>query len=200
MSVIDEPGGPFMKIPNILTLSRILLIPIFVLVFYLPVSWRYVGSAVIFALAALTDYLDGYLARRLRQTSAFGAFLDPVADKLLVAVALVLIVGHRNLPLLSLPAAVIVGREIVISALREWMAELGSRAQVAVSSLGKYKTTAQMVAILCLLAYRPHGHLLLAALGGFLLYLAAALTIWSMCVYLKAAWVSLRETGEIESL
>lgn len=200
MSVIDESGGPFMKIPNILTLSRILLIPIFVLVFYLPVSWRYVGSAVIFALAALTDYLDGYLARRLHQTSAFGAFLDPVADKLLVAVALVLIVGHRNLPLLSLPAAVIVGREIVISALREWMAELGSRAQVAVSSLGKYKTTAQMVAILCLLAYRPHGHLLLAALGGFLLYLAAALTIWSMCVYLKAAWVSLREIGEIESL
>src|SRR3990167_755174 len=113
--------------PNIVTLSRVFLIPIFIIIFYLPVSWCYVGSALIFALAALTDWLDGYLARRLSQTSAFGAFLDPVADKLLVAFALVLIVGHRHIPALALPAAIIVGREIMISALREWMAEVGKR-------------------------------------------------------------------------
>src|SRR3990167_3751708 len=116
-----------MKIPNLVTLSRIFLIPIFILVFYLPFSWSHLASAIIFALAALTDWLDGYLARRLSQTSAFGAFLDPVADKLLVAFALVLIVGHRHIPALALPAAIIVGREIMISALREWMAEVGKR-------------------------------------------------------------------------
>ncbi len=185
-----------MKIPNIITFSRIMLIPVFVIVFYLPVGWGTVASAVIFALAALTDWLDGYLARRLAQTSAFGAFLDPVADKLLVAVALVLIVGHKHMPALALPAAVIIGREIVISALREWMAEVGKRTSVAVSMIGKIKTVVQMIAILCLLAYRPHGHFLLGVMGALLLYVAAALTIWSMCVYLKAAWLDLKGEGQ----
>lgn len=186
-----------MKIPNIITLSRIVLIPIFVLIFYMPFSWKYLGSAILFSLAAFTDWLDGYLARRLQQTSAFGAFLDPVADKLLVAVALVLIVGHRGLPIVALPAAVIVGREIVISALREWMAEVGKRASVAVSMIGKFKTAAQMTAIICLLLYKPHSHnWLLSGLGSLLLYVAAGLTIWSMCVYLKAAWLQLKESSQ----
>ncbi|MBI5447648.1 MAG: CDP-diacylglycerol--glycerol-3-phosphate 3-phosphatidyltransferase [Gammaproteobacteria bacterium] len=182
-----------MKIPNIITMSRIVLIPVFIVVFYLPLSWgSNIGSALVFALAAMTDWLDGYLARRLSQTSAFGAFLDPVADKLLVAVALVLIVGHRHIPALALPAAVIIGREIMISALREWMAEVGKRTSVAVSVVGKIKTVSQMAAILCLLAYTPHGNLMLGVFGAVLLYVAAVLTIWSMCVYMKAAWQDLR--------
>ncbi len=180
-----------MKIPNIVTLSRIILIPVFVLIFYLPFDWRYVGSALIFGLAAFTDWLDGYLARRLAQTSAFGAFLDPVADKLLVAVALVLIVGHRNITFLALPAAVIIGREIMISALREWMAEIGKRTSVAVSVIGKIKTGVQMAAIICLLIYHPP-HYFFAVVGTLLLYAAATLTIWSMCVYLNAAWGQLK--------
>lgn len=180
-----------MKIPNIVTLSRIFLIPIFIVVFYLPVGWSYMGSAIIFALAAITDWLDGYLARRLAQTSAFGAFLDPVADKLLVAVALVLIVGHRHMPTLALPAAIIVGREIMISALREWMAEAGKRASVAVSIVGKVKTVTQMAAILFLLAYKPYGSKVFGLVGALLLYISAILTIWSMCVYMKAAWLEL---------
>ncbi len=178
-----------MNLPNILTLSRIVMIPVFVVVFYLPVEWRYLVSAAIFALAAATDWLDGYLARKLDQSTPFGAFLDPVADKLMVAVALtVLIQEHHNL-LMTLPAMVIIGREIVISALREWMAEIGSRASVAVSYIGKVKTTAQMVAIIMLLAVPPGT--LLAWAGLVLLYIAAALTLWSMMLYLKAAWPEL---------
>ena len=136
-----------MNIPNLLTLLRVLLIPIFILLFYLPTSWSYLTASAVFALAAATDWLDGYLARRLGQSTPFGAFLDPVADKLMVAVALVLLVEeHANL-WLTLPAVIIIGREIVVSALREWMAELGARAQVAVSNLGKWKTAAQMLAL-----------------------------------------------------
>ncbi len=124
-----------MNIPNLLTVLRVLLIPFFILLFYLPFHWSYLAASAVFTVAALTDWLDGYLARRLQQSTPFGAFLDPVADKLMVAVALVLLVGeHANL-WLTLPAAIIIGREIVVSALREWMAELGARAQVAVSSL-----------------------------------------------------------------
>ncbi|EKD74416.1 MAG: CDP-diacylglycerol-glycerol-3-phosphate 3-phosphatidyltransferase [uncultured bacterium] len=180
--------------PNIVTLSRVFLIPIFIIIFYLPVSWCYVGSALIFALASFTDWLDGYLARRLAQTSAFGAFLDPVADKLLIAVALVLIVGHRQIALITLPSAVIVGREIVISALREWMAEAGKRASVAVSIVGKVKTVVQMIAILFLLAYNPRqsGAEIIYIIGALLLYVAAVLTIWSMCIYMKAAWLEMK--------
>lgn len=178
-------------IPNLLTFLRILLIPVFVVVFYLPVPWARAGCALIFGLASLTDWLDGYLARKWGQTSALGAFLDPVADKLMVAVALVLLLQADPTMAFAIPAAVIIGREITISALREWMAELGARAQVAVSMVGKFKTTLQMLAIL-MLTYRADVlGLPVYALGFLLLYAAAVLTLWSMLVYLRAAWPSL---------
>ncbi|AJE21464.1 CDP-diacylglycerol--glycerol-3-phosphate 3-phosphatidyltransferase [Azotobacter chroococcum] len=184
-----------MNIPNILTILRVLLIPVFILLFYLPFTWSYLAASAVFTFAAITDWFDGYLARRLQQSTPFGAFLDPVADKLIVAVALVLLVGeHANL-WLTLPAIIIIGREIMVSALREWMAELGARAQVAVSSLGKWKTTAQMVALVLLLANPP----LLTfwvMLGYALLIVAAALTLWSMTQYLLAAWPHLTSTVE----
>ena len=175
-------------IPNILTFLRIILIPVLVIVFYVPGQWSYQISALIFGLAAVTDWLDGYLARRLQQTSPFGAFLDPVADKLMVAVALVLLVQDNPSPLFAVPAAIIIGREIVISALREWMSEIGARTKVAVSVIGKVKTTLQMIAILLLLYKIPVGPLPTHAVGVVLLYIAATLTLWSMFVYLRAAW------------
>ena len=175
-------------IPNILTLIRIILIPVLVIVFYLPGQWTYQVSAAIFGIAALTDLLDGYLARRWNQTSPFGAFLDPVADKLMVAVALVLLVQDNPAPLFAIPAAIIIGREIAISALREWMAEIGARTKVAVSIIGKLKTTIQMIAILLLLYKVPLGAFPTHTVGLVLLYIAAALTLWSMIVYLHAAW------------
>lgn len=175
-----------MNIPNILTSIRILMIPVLVVLFYLPWDWRYATCAVVFALAAITDWFDGYLARKWDQTSAFGAFFDPVADKLMVSVALVLLVESYVNPLMTVAAAVIVGREIVISALREWMAEMGERASVAVSYIGKLKTAMQMLAIFILLGNRPDT--LWAIVGETVLILAALLTLWSMFVYLKAAW------------
>ena len=143
-----------MNIPNTLTLLRIAAIPVFVVVFYLPTRWAGAATAAIFCLAALTDWLDGYLARHLGQTSAFGAFLDPVADKLMVTVALVLLVQADPTPWLAIPAAIIIGREITISALREWMAEIGERKSVAVSFLGKFKTSAQMLSLFFLICSR----------------------------------------------
>ena len=182
-----------MNIPNILTVLRVLLIPIIILLFYLPFQWSYLAASAVFAIAAITDWLDGYLARKLPQSTPFGAFLDPVADKLMVAVALVLLVEeHANL-WLTLPAAIIIGREIVVSALREWMAELGARAQVAVSNLGKWKTAAQMVALVILLA-NPPLTTVWVGLGYALLIIAAALTLWSMVNYLMAAWPHLSPT------
>jgi CDP-diacylglycerol--glycerol-3-phosphate 3-phosphatidyltransferase len=179
-----------MNIPNILTLLRIILIPVFVGVFYLPWNWANELATIVFTLAILTDWLDGYLARRWNQTSAFGAFLDPVADKLIVAVALVFLVQINPSPWLAIPAAIIIGREITISALREWMAEIGQRAKVAVSMIGKVKTTAQMTALLMLLfAGRHHDQLFglpIYEIGFVLLYIAAILTLWSMIVYLRA--------------
>ncbi len=175
-------------IPNLLTLLRILLIPVFVLVFYLPVSWAGLGSALVFAVAGITDWLDGHLARRWEQITPLGAFLDPVADKLMVAVALVLLIQVEPSAALALPAAIIIGREITISALREWMAELGARGKVAVSMLGKVKTTAQMVAIFLLLLQTDLLGLPVQTAGYVLLYLAALLTLWSMMIYLRAAW------------
>ncbi len=181
-----------MNIPNLVTYLRILLIPFLVLIFYLPFKGNNIVCASIFILAAITDWLDGFLARILSQTSRLGAFLDPVADKLIIVVALVLLVGEKNLPFLAIPAAVIVCREIVISALREWMAEVGKRASVAVSFMGKVKTTVQMIAVIILLAYQPTTTgLWLGVLGYLLLYVAAILTIWSMLIYLKAAWSDL---------
>jgi CDP-diacylglycerol--glycerol-3-phosphate 3-phosphatidyltransferase/cardiolipin synthase len=180
------------NIPNSLTLLRIALIPVFVLFFYLPLHWSNIGTVVIFGLAAITDWLDGYLARRLQETSAFGAFLDPVADKLMVSTALVLLVGNNPTDysgyVIAIPAAVIVGREITISALREWMAELGAKAKVAVSMVGKVKTTAQMVSLLFLLFREPILGVSAANIGLVLLYVAAILTLWSMILYLSAAW------------
>lgn len=179
-----------MNIPNILTTFRIVMIPVCVGVYYLPVEWAYMAAAAVFVLAAITDWFDGYLARKLDQSTAFGAFLDPVADKLIVAAALVVLVESYASLWLTLPAVVIVGREIVISALREWMAELGARASVAVSIVGKLKTTVQMVAITVLLA-SPPGELL-GQLGLVMLQAAAVLTLWSMLVYLRAAWPTVK--------
>ena len=177
-------------LPNLLTLTRIILIPILIGVFYLPFAWAHTAAALIFALASFTDWLDGFLARRLKQMSPFGAFLDPVADKLLVASSLLLLVSDNDVHYITLPAIVIVGREIVISALREWMAEVGDRASVAVSYVGKIKTAIQMMALVLLLAFRPFVSLW-GMIGFVLLYVAAILTIWSMVVYLKLAWPQL---------
>lgn len=177
-----------MNIPNTLTLLRIVLIPVFVLVFYLPYQWSFLASAVIFGLAGITDWLDGYLARKLNQSTPFGAFLDPVADKLMVAIALALLIERFEAWWFTLPAVVIIGREIVISALREWMAELGNRTSVAVSYVGKVKTAFQIVAILVLLAAAPERSGWLLAGGVALLCIAALLTLWSMIIYIKAAW------------
>lgn len=184
-----------MNIPNTLTLLRIVLIPVLVLVFYLPVEWHFLGACAVFSVAALTDLLDGYLARRLNQTSPLGAFLDPVADKLMVAVVLVLLVQADPRMVLALPAAVIIGREITVSALREWMAELGARSKVAVSVYGKVKTIAQMVALIFLLLREPILGLPVYSIGIGLLYLAAVLTLVSMYQYLVSAWPKLRETA-----
>lgn len=177
-----------MGIPNLLTFLRILLIPIFILLFYLPFRASHILAATLFTCAAMTDWLDGYLARSLDQVSKLGTFLDPVADKLIVVTALVLLVGDHALPYLAIPAAVIIGREIMVSALREWMAEIGKRVRIKVSRLGKIKTAVQMLAIVALLLYTPGGWKVFAIIGYLLLYLAAFLTLWSMCIYLKAAW------------
>ncbi|MBW6391448.1 CDP-diacylglycerol--glycerol-3-phosphate 3-phosphatidyltransferase [Billgrantia antri] len=175
-----------MNIPNILTLARIAFIPLLVVFVYLPYAWSMPVAAGLFALASVTDWLDGYLARRWNQSTPFGAFLDPVADKLMVAVALALLIERFDTIWLTLPALVIIGREIVISALREWMAEMGKRSSVAVSWLGKVKTTLQMVALLLLLAFPPGTQLSL--LGIATLHVAAIMTLWSMLLYLRAAW------------
>ncbi len=167
-------------LPNMLTLLRIILIPVLVVVFYMPGQWSYQFSAMLFGLAALTDALDGYLARRLKQLSVFGAFLDPVADKLMVTVALVLLVQDNPTVLFVVPSCVIIGREIAISALREWMSEIGERTLVAVSVIGKVKTITQMVAILLLLYRVPIGPFPTHAVGLVLLYGAALLTLWSL--------------------
>lgn len=177
------------NIPNILTVSRVGLIPVLLLIAYLPIPYRHELAALIFALAAVTDWFDGYLARTLDQGSAFGRFLDPVADKLMVAAALILLVEWNANVFIVVPAVVIISREITISALREWMAELGKRAQVAVSNIGKWKTAAQMVSITLLLLNDPR----LNILGWVLMYVAVVLTLWSMCIYMAAAWPDLRE-------
>ena len=182
-----------LSLPNILTSMRIAMIPILVILFYfLNVEWRYIAAAIVFTIASITDWLDGYLARKLGQTTAFGAFLDPVADKLIVAVALVLLVEIHASAALAIPAIVIVSREIVVSALREWMAKYSSMRSVAVSVLGKIKTGFQMTAIVILLGCGPAGMDNPAVILGYmLLYAAAILTIWSMCGYLKIAWPDL---------
>jgi len=182
-----------MNIPNQLTLLRILLIPVFVLIFYLPYEWNNLMACIIFSLAGITDALDGYLARKLNQTSSLGAFLDPVADKLMVAVALVLLVQQDPNLLLALAAAIIIGREITVSALREWMAEIGARSKVAVSVLGKIKTITQLLASGFLIFKNSVFGLPVYQIGLVLLYIASFLTIISMFQYLLAAWPKLKE-------
>lgn len=184
-----------LNIPNLLTWFRILLIPVFIAVFYVPdaslsLHAKHLTSTLIFALAALTDWLDGYLARRLNQSSAFGAFLDPVADKLMVVAALVLLLKLGLVDVII--AFIIIGRELTISALREWMAKLGESKSVAVSMIGKIKTVFQMVAILFLLYQEPLLGMSTQAVGGLLIYLAALLTLWSMGYYLMLAWPQIR--------
>ncbi|HEY9042061.1 MAG TPA: CDP-diacylglycerol--glycerol-3-phosphate 3-phosphatidyltransferase [Rheinheimera sp.] len=177
------------NIPNLLTLFRLFLIPVFILCFYSGIENARFWAAFVFWLAAITDALDGYLARKLQQSTPFGAFLDPVADKVMVAVALVLIAVDSLSMWVTIPAIIMISREIVISALREWMAELGKRANVAVSNLGKYKTIAQMLALIGLI-WRPEHWLVswFSPVGMLLLYVATVLTIWSMYDYLRAAW------------
>lgn len=182
------------NVPNVFTLLRVALIPLLVVVHYLPFHSAGLWAAGIFVLGAVTDWLDGYLARRLGQTSAFGRFLDPVADKLLVACALVLVVQAHPHPALAVPALVIIAREVAVSALREWMAEVGQGLRLAVTRVAKYKTAVQMLAITLLLMAGTSGPVVAYPLGVALLYVAVALTLWSMGAYLRAAWPSLRGT------
>ena len=172
------------------------MIPLLVGLYYLPETTVSLGNknlvaTLLFVVAAITDWFDGYLARRWGQTSAFGAFLDPVADKLMVAVALILLVDLGRVGVLV--AAVIIGREIAISALREWMAQIGKSSSVAVSMIGKIKTTAQMIAIPCLLYNEPIFGLNVTFVGAWSIYVAALLTLWSMGYYIQRAWLQLKE-------
>lgn len=180
----------YFNVPNSLTWLRIVLVPVFVILFYLPESvlpplQRDLAAAGIFIVGAITDWFDGWLARTLGQTSAFGAFLDPVADKLMVAAALIVLVRLGRVDVFV--ALVIIGREITISALREWMAQIGRSASVAVATLGKFKTAVQMTALPMLLYHKPlYGHDL-QQYGTVLIYIAMVLTLWSMCYYLYRA-------------
>ncbi len=176
------------NIPNTLSLLRIVLIPVLMVVFLLPYESAPAWATGIFVVAAVTDWLDGYLARKWEQTSPFGAFIDPVADKLIVAVALVLVLYKTPAWYILLPVVIIIGREITVSALREWMAELGQRNAVKVSYVGKLKTAFQMLSTACLIFYTPLYGLPVFDIGIALLYVAAGLTISSMISYLKAAW------------
>ena len=196
---VSMTTGRILNIPNILTLARIALIPVFLLIAYWPPAvgvnghdggmTRHLVLTGIFVVAAVTDWFDGYLARTLNQTSAFGRFLDPVADKLMVAAALIVLVQWKPSIAMAFAAIVIISREITVSALREWMAELGARTNVAVSTVGKYKTAFQMIAItVFLLNWQP-----LETLAYGLLYTSVILTLWSLFIYLKAAWPYLKQ-------
>jgi CDP-diacylglycerol---glycerol-3-phosphate 3-phosphatidyltransferase len=174
------------NVPNKLTFVRIALIPLFIMIFYFPFTTAHYIAAALFTVASLTDWLDGYLARKLSQESSLGAFLDPVADKLLVVSTLLLLVGQKELVYITIPALIIVARELVISSLREWMAAKGLASTVAVNYLGKIKTFLQMLALILLIAFDP-GQSYLGDLGVVLLYLAAVMTVWSMVFYIIAA-------------
>ncbi|MFC1694711.1 CDP-diacylglycerol--glycerol-3-phosphate 3-phosphatidyltransferase [Pseudomonadota bacterium] len=184
-----------LTVPTMLTLLRIALVPVLVLFFYVPYHWSNFACVFIFVLAAVTDIADGAIARKTGQTSRFGAFLDPVADKIMVSTALVLLVQRQETyqAVFAIAAAVIIGREITISALREWMSEIGESALVKVSWVGKLKTIFQMTAIGFLLYHDNMGWIPIALIGEILLYLAAALTLWSMWNYLQAAWPAISD-------
>jgi CDP-diacylglycerol---glycerol-3-phosphate 3-phosphatidyltransferase len=186
-----------LTVPTILTLIRIALVPVLVVLFYLPFTWSNVACVTVFILAAVTDIADGAIARSTGQTSRFGAFLDPVADKIMVSTALVLLVARQEAhqEVFAIASAIIIGREITISALREWMSEIGESARVKVSWVGKLKTIFQMTAIGFLLYGEGLGWIPVLLIGEILLYTAAALTLWSMWNYLHAAWPAIRDTN-----
>jgi CDP-diacylglycerol--glycerol-3-phosphate 3-phosphatidyltransferase len=200
-----------LNLPILLTLSRILVIPIFIVIFLFKQPWSYLVCTWLFIIAAVTDWLDGYLARKYKQTSRFGAFLDPVADKLMVTVVLVLLVAHNPVTdattskyfstgLLAFLSIIIIGREIMVSALREWMAEAGERSKVAVSIIGKVKTAAQLFALpFMIYKYPLFGSIPVAEIGFVLLMLTVVLTLWSMLIYLKGAWPALKRGSEPDS-
>lgn len=181
-------------IPNIITMMRVLLIPVFLVVYYLDWKWAHQAGAFIFWLAAITDWFDGYLARKLKQSTAFGAFLDPVADKLIVAAALLMITQTYNSIYITVPAILLMSREIYVSALREWMGSQGKSDTVKVSFMGKAKTMAQMLALIGLLSGLEvfmGVTIYWVTLGYILLYFAALLSVWSMVTYTIAAWKDL---------
>jgi CDP-diacylglycerol---glycerol-3-phosphate 3-phosphatidyltransferase len=191
-------GQSYWNVPNTLTWLRILMIPaIFVLFYLLPYPWADPASCAAFALAGITDSLDGYYARKLGQTSRLGAFLDPVADKLIVAAALILIVSRDPRWFVVIVAVVIIGREIAVSALREWMAEIGARSRIKVSVLAKYKTIMQIVGLSLLLFREDLFIIPTYKLGLLLTAIAAVLTLWSMVQYLRLAWPELRGSAEL---
>lgn len=186
-------------LPNQITLFRIILIPVFIIVFYLPITWNHFGAFVVFWFASVSDALDGYLARKLNQSSAFGAFIDPVADKLMVVSALVLIIQDYQLWWISVSALLMIGREVFISALREFMSSRGKRDVIAVSKMGKYKTFAQMLGIMGLIwqpSYDvlgiPFEFLMFIAYSSYAI--ATILTVWSMVTYFRAAWPELKNS------
>lgn len=194
-------GGPirhsYWNLPNALTWLRIMMIPAVLVLFYLPYWWRDPAACAAFALAGITDTLDGYFARKMGLVSRLGAFLDPVADKLIVAAALVLIVSRDPRWYIAIGAVVIIGREIAVSALREWMAEIGARAKIKVSVLGKYKTIMQIVGLSFMLFRESAFGIPVYKLGIGLTGIAAVLTLWSMVQYLKAAWPELRGSSSL---
>ncbi|MGL5741665.1 MAG: CDP-diacylglycerol--glycerol-3-phosphate 3-phosphatidyltransferase [Legionella sp.] len=180
-------------IPNYITLGRIVIIPVFILLYYLPYPTAHVFAAALFATACVSDWMDGYLARKMNSHSAFGSFLDPVADKLLVSIALILLLGTKENQLIVFPAIVIIARAIVVSALREWMSELGNRTNMAVKFVGKVKTFLQMIAITWLLISSDPENVWWVWTCVVLLYIAALMTLWSMLVYLNIVWPDLTQ-------
>ena len=187
----------------ILTYIRVGFIPLIVIFYYLPFDWAQVLAVGLFIVASFTDWLDGYVARNFKQTTKLGAFLDPVADKLLVATVLIILVDQIHISLLlSIPSIIIIGREILVSALREWMAEIGKRSRVSVVKVAKYKAFLQMTGIAVLLSYNIDSvytfNWVILTSGLIIFYIAAALTIWSMCVYLKLARTDLTSPPESE--
>jgi CDP-diacylglycerol--glycerol-3-phosphate 3-phosphatidyltransferase len=192
----DKPRSHF-NLPNTLTWLRILMIPGVVILYYLPFWWAHPAAGIGFALAGITDSLDGYFARKLGLTSRLGAFLDPVADKLIVAAALVLIVSADSRWFVVIMAIVIIGREIAVSALREWMAEIGARGRIKVSQLAKYKTIMQITGLSMMLFHHPLLGIAIYKLGVVLTAIAAVLTLWSMILYLRLAWPELRDSSNL---
>jgi len=194
----SAPGASHWNLPNTLTWLRILMVPAIVVLFYLlPYPWADPAACAAFALAGITDSLDGYYARKLGQTSRLGAFLDPVADKLIVAAALILIVSRDPRWYVAIASIVIIGREIAVSALREWMAEIGARGRIKVSALGKYKTIMQIVGLSFLLFRQTLFGIPFYKLGLLLTAVAVVLTLWSMIAYLRLAWPELRGSSSL---